>query len=137
MSDSTQCFVGMTSDELRRLQVELYETHRMGLASAPQIAKDLERQANDVATWLCDRETGDESIKPVMLLGAVAVAIAWWTHRSRPAPAHALQQAIDGVAAGESYLLPIPRCDPCFCGSATKFKWCHGRPPNAVPLMTA
>lgn len=128
---------GMTSDELRRLQTELYETLRIRLPSVEQIAKGVESQSNGVASWLRARETGDESIKPVMLLGAVAVAIAWWTHRSRPAPAFDLQQVIGGVAAGESYLLPIPRCDPCFCGSATKFKCCHGRPPNAVPLMTA
>lgn len=128
----------MTVDQLRRLQGTLYELLGDGLLSTDQfastdIAETLEGQSKDVADWLRDRQTRDDAIKIVMLLGALAVAIAWLTYRNRPAPAQNILQVIHSVDEGHPYLLPIPRSDPCFCGSTTKFKNCHGRPPNAAP----
>jgi hypothetical protein len=125
----------MTIDELRRLQEPLHELIREGLFSTVQIADVVEGQSREVAGWLRFRETRDEAVKVVMLLGALAVAIAWLTYRAKPAPTQSIQQVIQNVDEGHPYLLPIPRCDPCFCGSGTKFKGCHGRPPNAEPAV--
>jgi uncharacterized protein YchJ len=36
---------------------------------------------------------------------------------------------------GHVYMLPVPRTDPCICGSHAKFKNCHGMPPVAAPAM--
>jgi hypothetical protein len=123
----------MTVDELRRLQETLHTLIRQGNASEAQIAKAVESQSNDVATWLRFRRTGDDAATMELLLGTLAVAIAWLTYRAKPAPTRNIQQAIDSIDEGHPYLLPIPRCDPCFCGSGTKFKNCHGRPPSAAP----
>ena len=124
---------GMTVDELRRLQETLHTLIREGPASAAQIAKTVEGQSKDVATWLRFRGTRGDAAKVVLLLGTSSVAIAWLTYRAKPAPPPSIQQAIDSIDEGHPYLLPIPRCDPCFCGSGTKFKNCHGRPPSAAP----
>ena len=124
---------GMTVDELRRLQETLHTLIREGQASEAQISKTVESQSKDVATWLRVRRTRGDATTAVLLLGTLAVAIAWLTYRAKPAPTPSIQQAIDSIDEGHPYLLPIPRCDPCFCGSATKFKNCHGRPPSAAP----
>jgi SEC-C motif len=124
---------GMTVDELRRLQEALHTLIREGNASEAQITKTVESQSKDMVTWLRFRRTGDDAATVVLLLGALAVAIAWLTYRAKPAPAPSIQHAIDSIDEGHTYLLPIPRCDPCFCGSGTKFKNCHGRPPSAAP----
>jgi hypothetical protein len=124
----------MTIHELRRLQEPLHELIREGLSTV-QIAEIVEGQSKEVAAWLRFRETRDEAAKVVMLLGALAVAIAWLTYRAKPAPTQSLQQVIENFDEGHPYLLPVPRCDPCFCGSGMKFKSCHGRPPNAAPAV--
>ncbi len=123
----------MTVDELLRLQETLHTLIREGQASGAQIAKTVESQSKDVATWLRFRGTRGDAATAVLLLGTLAVAIAWLTYRAKPAPTPSIQQAIDSIDEGHPYLLPIPRCDPCFCGSGTKFKNCHGRPPSAAP----
>ena len=126
----------MTVDELRRLQETLHTLIREGNASEAELAKTVECQSKDVGTWLRFRGTRAD-VATVVLLGTLAVAIAWLTHRGKPAPVPSIQQAIDNVDEGHPYLLPIPRCDPCFCGSGTKFKSCHGRPPSAAPARCA
>lgn len=122
----------MTLDELTRLQDVLFERLRTGLPSGEQIARALEPHSAQVAAWFRFREARGEAVKVVMLLGALAVAIAWMTHRHAPAPTPRLQDAIARVREDHVYMLPIPRSDPCFCGSGSRFRTCHGRPPVAV-----
>jgi len=126
--------VGMTLDELSRLQDALLGELRTGMPSGEQIARALEGHSHDVAAWFRFRHTG-EAVKIVMLLGALAVAIAWQTHRHVPAPDHRLQDAMARVHEDHVYMLPIPRSDPCFCGSGSRFRSCHGRPPLARPAV--
>ena len=125
----------MTLEELTCLQDVLFERLRTGLPSGEQIARALERHSADVAAWFRFGEARGEAVKVVMLLGALAVAIAWLTHRHVPAPAPRLQDAIARVREDHVYMLPIPRSDPCFCGSGSRFRTCHGRPPVAVPAV--
>lgn len=126
---------GMTLDELSHLQDALLEELRTGMPSAEQVAKVLEGQSVEVAAWFRFRQSTGEAVKVVMLLGALAVAIAWMTHRHVPAPAHRLQDAMARVREDHVYMLPIPRSDPCFCGSGSRFRSCHGRPPMAAPAV--
>ena len=125
----------MTLEELKQLQTTLYELLRSGLPSAAQITKAVERHQSEVGAWLRFREPQEEAAKVVMLLSALAVAIAWLTHRRTPAPARRLQEVIATAAEGHVYMLPIPRCDPCFCGSGIRFKSCHGKPPAAMAAV--
>jgi hypothetical protein len=125
----------MTLEELSRLQDILLEQLRTGLPSSEQIAKALERQSVEVAAWFRFRQSTGEAVKVVMLLGALAVASAWMTHRHIPAPTHRLQDAMARVREDHVYMLPIPRSDPCFCGSGGRFRACHGRPPVAAPAV--
>jgi hypothetical protein len=127
--------VRMTLDELSRMQDALLAELRTGMPSTEQIAKALERQSVEVAAWFRFRQATGEAVKIVMLLGALAVAIAWLTHRHVPAPAHRLQDAMARVREDHVYMLPIPRSDPCFCGSGSRFRSCHGRPPLAAPAV--
>ncbi|KAA0097611.1 hypothetical protein CIW49_17300 [Mycolicibacterium sp. P1-18] len=126
--------VRMSLDELSRLQDALLAELRTGMPSTEQIAKALERQSIEVAAWFRFRQAA-EAVKIVMLLGALAVAIAWQTHRHVAAPAHRLQDAMARVHEDHVYMLPIPRSDPCFCGSGSRFRSCHGRPPMAAPAV--
>ena len=125
----------MTLDELICLQDVMFERLRAGLPSSEQIARALEPHSVEVAAWFRFREVRGEAVKVVMLLGALAVAIAWMTHRHTPAPTSRLQDAIARVREDHVYMLPIPRSDPCFCGSGSRFRTCHGRPPVAVPAV--
>jgi hypothetical protein len=125
----------MTSDELSSLQGILIEQLRRGLPSVEQIAKALERQDVDVAAWFRFREAPEDAVKVVMLLGALGVAIAWMTHRNTPAPPQRLQDAIARICEEHVYMLPIPRSDPCFCGSGSRFRACHGKVPLAAPAV--
>lgn len=88
----------------------------------------------EVAHWARFRggADGDVDAMVFMLLGALALAIAWLQHRSQPAPAHRIQQALAAINDGHPYLLAIPRSGPCFCGGARQFRHCHGRPPVAA-----
>jgi hypothetical protein len=121
----------MTLDELSRLQDVLLEQLRTGLPTTEHLASALDRQSADVAAWFRSREATGEAVKVVMLLGALAVATAWMTHRHVPAPPSRLQDAIASVHEDHVYMLPIPRSDPCFCGSGARFRGCHGKPPLA------
>jgi hypothetical protein len=125
----------MSSDELSRLQDILLGQLRMGLPSSEQIAKALERESTEVAAWFRFREAPGEAVKVIMLLGALAVATAWMTHRHMPAPVPRLQDAIARVREDHVYMLPIPRSEPCFCGSGARFRGCHGKPPMAAPAV--
>ncbi len=127
--------VALTLDELSGIQDVLFDQLRTGLPSTEQITKALERQSAEVAAWFRFRESPGEAVKIVMLLGALAVAIAWLTHRNMPAPARRLQDAMARVREDHVYMLPIPRSDPCFCGSGGRFRACHGRPPVAAPAV--
>lgn len=129
--------VCMTLDELNCLQDTLHAQLRGGLPSIQHIARALERQNGDVAGWLRFREPHDEAVKVVMLLGALAVAIAWLTYRRTPAPTGRLQAAVATVCEDHVYMLPIPRNDPCFCGGGGRFRACHGKLPSAAPITTA
>ncbi|MEU0498539.1 SEC-C domain-containing protein [Mycobacterium sp. NPDC006124] len=127
--------VGMTLDELSHLQDALLEQLRTGMPSTEQIARALDDHSAEVAAWFRFRQSTGEAVKIVMLLGALAVAIAWMTHRHVPAPDHRLQDAMARVREDHVYMLPIPRSDPCFCGSGSRFRSCHGRPPLAAPAV--
>ena len=127
--------IEMTLDELSALQDVLLAQLRTGMPSTEQIAKALERQSVEVAAWFRFRQSSGEAVKVVMLLGALAVAIAWLTHRHVPAPTKRLQDAMARVHEDHVYMLPIPRSDPCFCGSGSMFRACHGRPPVAAPAV--
>ena len=126
----------MPIDDLRRLRETLHALTLEGMASEVLIAKTVESQSKCAATWLRYRGTRSEAATELILLGTVAVAIAWLTYRATPAPTQSIRQAIDTIDEGHPYLLPIPRCDPCFCGSEIKFKNCHGRPPSAAPTRS-
>jgi hypothetical protein len=126
---------GMTLVELTGLQDVLLGQLRTGMPSSEQIAKALERQSVEVAAWYRFRESPSEAVKVVMLLGAIAVASAWMTYRHVPAPPRRLQDAMARVHEDHVYMLPIPRSDPCFCGSGNLFRTCHGRPPLAAPAI--
>jgi hypothetical protein len=128
---------GMTLDELETVQGILHELLRAGLPSIERVAQSIEFLGADVAGWLRFRQPHDEPVKVVMLLGALAVAIAWMTYRHIPAPQHRLQDAIATVRGDHVYMLPIPRSDPCFCGSGGRFKACHGRVPTASPMASS
>lgn len=121
----------MTLDELNRLQHTMFEQLRDGLPSNEQITKALERQDVEAGAWFHSRESEGQAVKAMMFLGALAVAIAWMTYRGRPAPARRLQDAIARTSTAHVYMLPIPRSDPCFCGSGALFRTCHGQPPVA------
>jgi hypothetical protein len=125
----------MTSHGLSCLQGILIEQLRRGLPSIEQIAKALERQDVDVAAWFRFREAQEDAVKVMMLLGALGVAIAWRTHRHAPAPSRRLQDAIARICEDHVYMLPIPRSDPCFCGSGSQFRACHGKVPLAAPAV--
>jgi hypothetical protein len=125
----------MTSAELNTLQSLVIEQLRRGLPSVEQIAKALEGQDVDVAAWFRFREAQYDAVKVVMLLGALGVAVAWRTHRHLPAPHQRLQDAIARVGEDHVYMLPIPRTAPCFCGSGSYFKSCHGKVPLAAPAI--
>ena len=124
----------MNLDELNRLRDTLFEQH-LGLRSVEQLAKAVERQDVDVAAWFRLREPEGEGVKSTVLLGAVAVAIAWVTYLGRPAPIQTLQDAIARICEDHVYMLPIPRSAPCFCGSGSQFKKCHGKVPLAAPAV--
>jgi hypothetical protein len=126
---------GMTLDELSRMQDVLLEQLRLGLPPSEQIADALERQSAEVAAWFRFRESTGEAVKVVMLLAALAVASAWMTHRQMPATIQRLQDAMASVHEDHVYMLPIPRDDPCFCGSGGRFRACHGRPPLAASAV--
>jgi hypothetical protein len=125
----------MTLDELSGLQGILIEQLGSGLPPVEQVAKALERQDVDVAAWFRFREAQGDAVKVVMLLGALGVAIAWRTHRNAPAPPERLQDAIARICEDHVYMLPIPRSDPCFCGSGSRFRACHGKVPLAAPAV--
>lgn len=120
--------------ELTRLQETVHHHLRFELPSPAQLAKAVEAEHPDVAVWLRFREA-DDAVKILMVLGALAVAIAWLEHRHTPAPDGRLESVIARVDEGHLYMLPIPRSDQCFCGSGTRFKSCHGRPPVAAPAV--
>lgn len=120
-----------TLAELIAVQHTLQRLHRDGNA-VDHIASALQRDSAVVAQWLspCDRR--DDEDKVLLLLGALAVAIAWHTYRARPASADDLLYAFERIESGVSYTLPIPRHKPCFCGSEDRYRDCHGRPPMAA-----
>ena len=119
----------MTLQELTGLQGILIEQLGRGLPPIEQVAKALERQDVDVAAWFRFREAREDAVKLVMLLGALGLSIAWMTHRNAPAPTGRLQDAIARISEHHIYMLPIPRSDPCFCGSGSRFRACHGKLP--------
>jgi hypothetical protein len=113
------------------LQKSLQHLHGSGL-TVDHMTELTANHTPAVAHWLHARGGCDETTKATMLLGAVAVAIVWQTYRMRPAPAGELRRAIQRIESGVAYTLPIPRHKPCFCGSGTRFRDCHGHPPIAV-----
>ncbi|GLP73372.1 hypothetical protein TUM20983_04820 [Mycobacterium antarcticum] len=125
----------MTLDELSRMQDVLFDQLRTGLPAVERIAAALDCLDPEVGAWLRLHDDRGEAVRVVMLLGALAVAIAWMTHRHTPAPSPRLRDAIARVREDHVYMLPIPRSDPCFCGSGSQFRACHGRPPMAVPAV--
>ena len=124
----------LTLDELGRLQETVLELLRDELPSSTQIARAIDTDHHEVAAWFRFRQA-DDAVKALMLLGALAVAIAWLEHRHMPAPAGRLADVVARVDEGHLYMLPIPRTADCFCGSRARFKSCHGKPPVAVPAV--
>ena len=125
----------MSVEELSRLQDVLLGQLRTGLPSTEQLARAVESESLDVAAWFRFREAPDEAVRVVMLLAALAVGVAWRTHRHSPAPVPKLQDAIARVREDHVYMLPIPRSEPCFCGSGARFRGCHGKPPLGAPAV--
>lgn len=120
----------MASDQLRALQRSLQELHRSG-QTASEIAQTIQVQAKDVALWLWCRASCNDVAAVPMLLGAIAVAIAWLSYRNQYAPEDRILGAIKTIGEGRAYMLPIPRQGPCFCSSDAVYKNCHGHPPIA------
>lgn len=87
----------------------------------------------DTAQWVRSREGDEPTDVVMMLLSAIAVAIAWWTHRHMPPPVESIRTIVMNIDNGDAYLLPIPNGEPCFCDSGVSFKACHGRPPPGLP----
>ena len=125
----------MTLAELVALQQVLHEELRTGRPTTAELAKAAGGRSIEVAVWMRFHANHTESAKIVMLLGALAVSIAWMTYRGTPAPVTTLRKAMTIIEEGRVYMLPIPRTDPCFCGSRATFKSCHGTPPVAAPAM--
>jgi hypothetical protein len=123
--------LGWSIDELRRMQTLLGEAQRAGLGIRA-VAAAVENHSKELAFWMRNRGTHDDEAQVLILLGALAVAAAWLTYRAQPAPSRRIREAIATIDEGHSYLLPIPRSGPCFCGSGSKFRDCHGHPPIAA-----
>jgi hypothetical protein len=85
------------------------------------------------AQWVRSREEDEPTDVVMMLLSAIAVAVAWWTHRDMPPPVESIRAVVMNIDNGDAYLLPIPSGEPCFCDSGVRFKACHGRPPPPDP----
>jgi uncharacterized protein YchJ len=126
---------GMTLEELAAVQDTLFEQLRTGLPPAERIAKALERESAGVADWFRLQAFRGEAVEVVTLLVGLAVASAWMRRGGTPASTRRLQDAMARVREEHVYMLPIPRDDPCFCGSGSRFRACHGRPPNAAPAV--
>lgn len=118
---------GRSLGELRDVQNLLLRSAGDGSA-----ADAVATHVPEVARWLRERGDDDSDAKTFMLLGAVALALAWLTHRSRPAPTNRLRQALATIDDGHAYMLAIPRSGPCFCGRDSQFRYCHGQPPVAA-----
>lgn len=119
-----------TLAELEALQSTLQWLHREGF-SVGATAVALQEDSPDAASWMT-LGGRDDAAKVTVLLGALAVAIAWQTYRARSAPEFDIRRAIERIDAGVAYTLPIPRHKPCFCGSDARYRDCHGRPPVAA-----
>lgn len=117
-----------TLAELLVLQNELQGLHRDGY-SLGDTAVALQHYSPDVALWLSTAGSRADALRITMLLAALSVAIAWQTYRARSAPVNDIRRALERLDAGVAYTLPIPRHKPCFCGSETRYRDCHGRPP--------
>jgi hypothetical protein len=125
----------MTLAELMSLQDALNNALGSGHVTTTAWAQAIDGHSTEAAIWLCSHPYRDEESKLVILLATLAVAIAWMTYRKSPASESDLQQAMGTARDGHAYMLPIPRGDPCFCGSRAKFRLCHGMPPVAEPAM--
>ncbi|WP_237570026.1 SEC-C domain-containing protein [Mycolicibacterium lacusdiani] len=125
----------MALAELVALQRVLHDELRTGRPTTAILAKAAGAHSIEVAVWLRFHANHTESAKLAMLLGTLAVSIAWRTYRGTPAPDTTLRQAMTIIEEGRVYMLPVPRTDPCFCGSRATFKSCHGMPPVAAPAM--
>jgi hypothetical protein len=121
--------------DLAGLQQTLHQELRDHGSTNASLATALGAHSIEVAVWLRFQQYSDDSDKVVMLLGAVAVAIAWMTYRNSPASTSNLHQTMATIREGRVYMLPVPRTDPCICGSHSNFKSCHGMPPVAAPAM--
>jgi hypothetical protein len=100
-----------------------------GAPSIADVADLVEIHSPGTADWVRSHDHGEASDVVMMLLSAVAVAIAWWTHRHVRPPVDSIRTLVIDIDDGDSYLLPIPGGEPCFCDSGMKFESCHGRPP--------
>ncbi len=124
---------GMTLDQLGAVQDTLFEQLRAGLPPAERIADALERESAGVAKWFRLQALRGEAVEVVTLLVGLAVASASMQHGGTPASTRQLHAAMARVREEHVYMLPIPRDDPCFCGSGSRFRACHGRRPIAAP----
>jgi hypothetical protein len=101
--------------------------------SIADVADIVAIHSTGTAQWVRSREGDEPTDVVMMLLSAVAVAVAWWTHRHTRPPVESIRSIVMNIDNGDAYLLPIPSSEPCFCDSGLKFKACHGRPSLARP----
>jgi SEC-C motif-containing protein len=127
---------GMTLEQLGAVRDTLFEQLRTGLPPADRIADALEPESAEIANWFRLQALRGEAVEVVTLLVGLAVASASMEHGGMPASTRRLQEAMARVRKEHVYMLPIPRDDPCFCGSGSRFRVCHGRPPVAAPTAS-
>lgn len=107
-----------------------------GAPSIADVADMVEIHSPGTAEWVRTHGHGEASDVVMMLLSAVAVAIAWWTHRHLRPPVDSMRTLVMDIDDGDAYLLPIPGGEPCFCDSGMTFESCHGRRPLGIVFNT-
>ena len=104
-----------------------------GTPSPAEVAEIVGLHSAGAADWVRSHDHGEASDMVMTLLSAVAVAIAWWTHRHAPPPVDSIRTLVRDIDDGDAYLLPILAGESCFCDSGMRFETCHGRSPLDRP----
>ncbi|WP_155854334.1 SEC-C metal-binding domain-containing protein [Arthrobacter sp. MA-N2] len=88
-----------------------------------------------LAAWLSNRENRDEIRTTLtLLLAGVGVVIAAMTYAKSTTPAPAVvEKVVVQLESGAATSPDLPRRAPCWCGSGSRFKNCHGRSAVTAP----
>jgi hypothetical protein len=108
-----------------------------GAPSIADVADGIEVYSAGTADWVRSHDDGEATDVVMMLLSAVAVAIAWWTHRHVRPPVDSIRRLVMDLDDGDAYLLPILGDESCFCDSGMTLASCHGRPPATCAACAA